>query len=381
MNGARQADVDPTGRICEGVGADGARLAARLIEASLSVRTAADHTTATARLADALADLPGVAEVAVTATVTAPPAGWRAFAMMECGRQTGTVLLSIDAVSAFGPWEGSVITAIDAFMAARTDRRHLDAAVERADRLDLLLGAERQGRTQMLANLSHELRTPTNAILGFTEVMRRELFGSVGSERYRQYLSYMHGSAVRLSALIGDLLDLAMLQDGTFELHETVFDVSRLVAESIAMFELPIGEKNLQIDQQLSLDQIRADRRAIKQVLANLVGNSVKFTPMHGNIRVRADIDSGSGTIRLCVRDDGPGIAPETAERLFSPMQADPITSRPDVGPGLGLPLSQELVRQHGGRLNVLTGSEGGTTVCALLPASRLVANADAPDC
>lgn len=380
MNGARQADIDPTDRGVTGTGTDSARLAARLIDASLSIRTAADHAEATAHLADALADLPGVAEVAVTGTVTPPPAGWRAFAMTDDGRQTGTVLLSVDAPTAFGPWESGVIATIDAYMAARADRRRLDAASERADRLDLLLGAEQQGRTQMLANLSHELRTPTNAILGFTEVMRRELFGPVGSERYRLYLSYMHGSAVRLSALIGDLLDLAMLQDGTFELHETVFDVGRLVAESIAMFELPIGEKNLRIDQDLSLYQIRADRRAIKQVLANLVGNSVKFTPMNGSIRVRADCDPGTGSIRLCVRDDGPGIAPETAERLFSPMQADSITSSPNVGPGLGLPLSQELVRQHGGRLNVLTGPEGGTTVCAMLPASRLVANVDAPD-
>jgi PAS domain S-box-containing protein len=235
--------------------------------------------------------------------------------------------------------------------------------------------AANSAKSQLLANVSHELRTPLNAILGFSEILAGEMLGPLG-ERYRDYAKDIHDSGLHLLSIIDDLLDLSKIEAGRLNLNEDIvnvvelFDtVSRFVRERASSAGLTMS-----IDLPADMPAVKADRRALRQVLLNLLSNSVKFTPAGGHIALEAIRDS-SGGVGFRVRDTGIGIAAGDIPRAMEPFGLiDSSLSRKYTGTGLGLPITRALVEMHRGRFELTSEPGIGTTATVYLPADRVAA-------
>jgi signal transduction histidine kinase len=236
--------------------------------------------------------------------------------------------------------------------------------------------AERASRakSEFLANTSHELRTPLNAIIGFSEVMRDEIFGPIGAPQYKSYLGDVLVSAHHLLEVINDILDVAKAEANKLDLDEHAFMVEqvarvalRLVGERATRAELKL-ELNIRED----LPQVWADERKLKQVLINLLTNAIKFTPPGGRVALSARVGI-DGDLLVEVSDTGIGIAADDIATALSPFgQVDGTLARKYEGTGLGLPLSRALVELHGGTLSISSEVGRGTTVTVRLPKDRI---------
>jgi PAS domain S-box-containing protein len=234
--------------------------------------------------------------------------------------------------------------------------------------------AASRAKSTFLANMSHELRTPLNAIIGFSEVMKNELMGPMGSERYRNYSSDIHRSGKHLLQLINDVLDISKIEAGKAELREEQVDVGRIIDECAALIAPQASANSMSVKVNVAddLPSLRGDSRAIKQMLLNLLSNAVKFTPAHGKVSLGAAM-SAAGELELAVSDTGIGIAEDLAERIFEPFfQVDSDLSRRFPGTGLGLSLVKGLAEMHGGRIGVRSVPNEGSTFTITLPAARL---------
>jgi len=234
--------------------------------------------------------------------------------------------------------------------------------------------AANKSKSQFLAAMSHELRTPLNAVIGFAEVLSLEMFGPLGDARYRGYARDIGSSGKHLLSLINDLLDLSRVDAGQLELQEEVIDPQRLLDDALRMVEQQAGKARIQLKKEYAdaLPRILIDERRIKQVVINIVGNAVKFTPPNGTITVVATVD-GTG-FKIIIRDTGIGIAKKDIPRALERFrQVDSAIARKHAGAGLGLPVAKELVELHGGFLRLESTLQVGTTVTVHLPLSRLV--------
>jgi PAS domain S-box-containing protein len=234
-------------------------------------------------------------------------------------------------------------------------------------------GANR-AKSEFLANMSHELRTPLNAIIGFAEIMRDRLLGSIGNPRYAEYAEDIHSSATHLLGIINDILDLSKVEAGRLELTEELIDLHVIVRSTVALLHDRAAAGGLEIKTELTGPSlpIRGDERKLKQIVTNLLSNAVKFTPPGGDIVVAARMEERRGVLE--VRDSGIGIAPEHVARALSPFgQVDSRLSRRYEGTGLGLPLARALTELHGGTLTLDSAPGRGTTVRVLLPPERIV--------
>jgi PAS domain S-box-containing protein len=230
-------------------------------------------------------------------------------------------------------------------------------------------------KTQFLANMSHELRTPLNAILGFSEVIGQQIFGPV-SEKYLGYAGDIHRSGQLLLELVNDVLDLAKLEAGKLELRESELCVAELVDECLTLLRNRAGEQHVRLicDVPKTLPLLRADARAVKQLLLNFLSNAVKFTPDGGEVKVRAACDARGG---FCpsVTDTGIGMSSAEIEVALSPFgQIDSKLARKHDGTGLGLPICRSLMDLHGGALTLASTPGAGTTLAAWFPAARVIA-------
>ncbi len=187
--------------------------------------------------------------------------------------------------------------------------------------------AEDASRTKssFLANMSHELRTPLNAVIGFSEIMKNEMFGPMGVPRYREYAGTIHGAGSHLLELVNDVLDMAKIEAGKFEIRHERIDLAALVADCVALMGARAGAAGLELAVALPGKPIglKADARALKQILLNLLSNAVKFTPAGGRVCVEASVRSdaaGNKVCALCVRDTGIGIPADELKRLGSPF-------------------------------------------------------------
>ncbi|HET7594824.1 MAG TPA: ATP-binding protein, partial [Stellaceae bacterium] len=234
-------------------------------------------------------------------------------------------------------------------------------------------GANR-AKSEFLANMSHELRTPLNAIIGFAEIMRDRLLGSIGNPRYAEYAEDIHNSGTHLLGIINDILDLSKVEAGRLELAEEVIDLHVIVKSTAALLRERAAAGGLEVKTELAEQALllRGDERKLKQIVTNLLSNAVKFTPAGGEIVVAARVEEGC--VLLEVRDTGIGIAPEHVARALSPFgQVDSRLSRRYEGTGLGLPLARALAELHGGTLTLDSAPGRGTTVRVTLPAERVV--------
>ncbi len=230
-------------------------------------------------------------------------------------------------------------------------------------------------KTQFLANMSHELRTPLNAILGFSEVIQREMFGPVG-EKYLGYAGDIHRSGRHLLELVNDVLDLSKLEAGKLELHETELCVHELTEECLGLLRSRAREGRVQLiaDIPKELPFLRADGRAVRQLLLNFLSNAIKFTPEDGKVRISARCEGREGLV-LSVSDTGIGMTKAEIEVALAPFgQVDSKYARKHEGTGLGLPICRSLIELHGGELIVESLPNVGTTLTARFPASRIVA-------
>jgi signal transduction histidine kinase len=222
--------------------------------------------------------------------------------------------------------------------------------------------------------MSHELRTPLNAILGFSEIIKDEIFGPVGLHQYVDYANDVHKSGQHLLDLINDVLDLSKIQAGKVELHEEDVDIAALVLDSISLTReraLKTGV-SLVFDKYASGPIVLADRRLLKQILLNLLSNAIKFTPPGGAVTIKTF--SHAQGIGLSIQDTGIGMSQADIVKAMSPYgQVDSRVSRKHKGSGLGLPISQSLAALHGGNLVIDSEPGRGTTIALLLPGTRAV--------
>jgi len=231
---------------------------------------------------------------------------------------------------------------------------------------DVAMSASR-AKSAFLANMSHELRTPLNAIIGFSELMEREIFGPLGSARYQEYAKLIHESGGHLLELINGVLDMSKIEAGKFELYEEIFDLDEVATASLRFVHLTAERGGVALRSEIApgVRRVFADKRAVKQILVNLLSNGVKFTPHGGQVVLSAGpIEKG---VEIVVRDTGTGISKADLEKLGKPFQQAQGGGGKE-GTGLGLALVKSLAALHGGEAVLESALGLGTVVRVRLP-------------
>ncbi|MBL6854134.1 MAG: PAS domain S-box protein, partial [Alphaproteobacteria bacterium] len=236
----------------------------------------------------------------------------------------------------------------------------IKAAQERAE-------AANQAKSRFLANMSHELRTPLNAIIGFADLMRMETFGKLGNPRYEDYATLIYDSGGLLLDLITDMLDMAKIEAGKLELNMERVDVAGTIEDAVRLVRdrAVTGDVAL-IVETAETPSLVADRRAMKQIVLNLVTNAIKFTPPGGEVRI--GVAQLGDAIQITVADTGIGIPESEIGRLGKPFEqvcGDPMLAK--SGTGLGLALVKALAEKHGGGMTIASAEGVGTTVTVTL--------------
>lgn len=230
---------------------------------------------------------------------------------------------------------------------------------------------ELETEKRFLATVSHELRTPLNSIIGFSDILRRDLFGPLANERQREYVNLIHSSGTHLLSVVNTILDVSKLNAGTYAIHREPFDLSAVVKECVSMLRPQAEAKRItvQVDSSATISEAEADRRAIKQIAINLLSNAIKFTDVEGLVRIAVE-RRGDGFV-LRVRDTGIGMSDVELDRIGTPFaQVDNAYTRRCEGTGLGLTVVAGLVRLHGGSLDVRSEPGEGTEVTIFVPAA-----------
>jgi PAS domain S-box-containing protein len=233
--------------------------------------------------------------------------------------------------------------------------------------------AANNAKSEFLNTMSHELRTPLNAIIGFSEVIHGELLGPVGVPAYKTYAADVINSGRHLLTVINDILDFAKAESGQLSLREETLSLASLVEETVRFLQHRAVTAGLRLSVDLTAAPValRGDGPRLRQVLLNLVGNAIKFTPHGGRVDIRA-FTGLEGEGRIEIRDSGIGMRESELARAFEPFhQADGSHSRNHDGTGLGLAICDRLVRLHGGTLRLVSEFGRGTVATVIFPAER----------
>jgi PAS domain S-box-containing protein len=231
-------------------------------------------------------------------------------------------------------------------------------------------------KSEFLAKISHEIRTPLNAIIGFAEVMMEERLGPVGNERYRGYLKDIHTSGGHLISLINDLLDLSKIEAGKLELNFASVDLNEIASQSMALMQPQANRERIIIRTALStsLPPVVADARSIRQIVLNLLSNSIRFTPPGGQVIVSTTL-TDDGEVHLRVRDTGIGMTDSEIKTALEPFRQIATSGRgKESGTGLGLPLTKALVEANRASFSIKSTVNAGTLVEIAFPSTRVLA-------
>jgi signal transduction histidine kinase len=238
-----------------------------------------------------------------------------------------------------------------------------------------------RAKSEFLANLSHELRTPLNAIMGFAEIIAEELHGPVGTESYRGYARDIHDSGGYLLSMMNGLLDLSKIEAGRVTLSESTVDVPEVIASAAMLVQETASDNGIRLLLEIApgLPPLRADREKLQQVMINLLSNAIKFTPRKGCVTIGASREPDGG-VRMTVADTGVGIAAKDIAQVLRPFgQVENSMNRSNEGAGLGIPLTERLVRMHDGRLTIDSTPGEGTCVAAIFPLERVIVDGSMP--
>ena len=230
-------------------------------------------------------------------------------------------------------------------------------------------------KSQFLATMSHELRTPLNAIIGFSEVLQSELLGPHQVPQYKEYAGDIHGSGQHLLNLINELLDLSRIEAGKYELNEEAVSLIDIAEDCRRMMEIRAKAKGIELTATYgtNLPKLWGDERAIRQVVLNLLGNAVKFTPQSGKVQLVIERTPDGGQ-SIAVRDNGPGIPEEEMETVLSSFGQGSLAQKTaEQGAGLGLPIVKKIMELHQGRFDLFSKLRFGTEVVATFPRARVM--------
>jgi PAS domain S-box-containing protein len=258
-----------------------------------------------------------------------------------------------------------------------TERRRAEEAQKAA--LQEAIATSR-AKSEFIANMGHELRTPLNAIIGFSEMLKEQMLGPIGTPAYVSYAADIHTSGTRLRDALNGILDIARIEGGRYQLEEEPVALAETVDDAIGTVAEAARQKGTTIQCMLDhgLPMVRADARAVRQVLVSLLSNAVKFTGDDGRVAISGGID-GSGDVLLSIADNGIGMPQEQLEKVLKPFQqADTSLARKYEGVGLGLSLASGLMQLHDGSLAIASAPNAGTTVAIRFPAARVLAVAGA---
>jgi two-component system, cell cycle sensor histidine kinase PleC len=319
--------------------------------------------------------------IAVFAT-TAPLTVAVAVNYLFAGSVHGYVLagLALTALCYFGLLANRLYTSNLATLEARAEKDELIGELEQAkaksDEARRHAEAANIAKSRFLAQMSHELRTPLNAILGFSEVMKNELFGVHTVPAYKDYANDIHNSGVHLLGLINEILDLSRIEAGRYELNEESVSLVQVAEECRHLLKLRASNRGIAIHDMFEPDMPRlwADERAVRQICLNLLSNAIKFTPQTGEIWLKVGWTAAGGQY-FSVRDNGPGIPEsEIPIVLDSFGQGSNAIKSAEQGAGLGLPIVKSLVELHGGTFSLKSKLREGTEVVVTFPPERVMA-------
>jgi PAS domain S-box-containing protein len=228
-------------------------------------------------------------------------------------------------------------------------------------------------KAAFLAAMSHELKTPLNAVLGFSEIIRDEVLGPIGHEAYRDYAGDIHKSGTRLLSVINDVLDVSRLEGGLVTIEARSENMQDVAEAAIKLArDITHDQRRIEIAVPADIPSLQVDSRRLAQALGNLLANALKFTPETGRICLAARLQPDGG-VHLLVEDTGIGMAEETIAAALEPFrQLDGSLARRFEGAGLGLSIAKALAELHGGTLSVKSAAGEGTTVTIALPAGRV---------
>lgn len=230
-------------------------------------------------------------------------------------------------------------------------------------------------KSRFLAQMSHELRTPLNAILGFSEVMKSEIFGAHAVAVYKDYSADIHNSGVHLLNLINEILDLSRIEAGRYELNEEAVSLEHIVADCHRLLKLRATSRDLTIHEVLEHDMPRiwGDERASRQIVLNLLSNAIKFTPPGGEIWLKVGWTASGGQY-MSVRDTGSGIPEDEIPIVLASFgQGSNSIKSAEQGAGLGLPIAKSLIDMHGGTFTLRSKIRVGTEVIVTYPPERVM--------
>ena len=256
---------------------------------------------------------------------------------------------------------GTIVAVTRDMSAQKAELVELENARDKAEEVS-------RAKSRFLASVSHELRTPLNAIIGFSDVMRHEVMGPIGTPKYREYAELIRNSGAHLVDLISDLLDMSKIEAGKFTIERRQLELKPLADECVAMVQMAAHEAGVELVSEVPDGlTLMADRRALKQSLINLLSNAIKFTLTEGRVTLRA---RRNGTdIDISVADTGVGIPEQDLARIGKPFeQVEGGLQRAHKGTGLGLSLVKALTELHGGTMQIMSALGDGTTVTLHLP-------------
>jgi PAS domain S-box-containing protein len=286
----------------------------------------------------------------------------------EIYQQSGRRIWISENARAVRDWSGTLIcyegTVEDVTQKFEAERA-LRAALRQAELAN-------RAKAAFLAAMSHELKTPLNAVLGFSEIIRDDILGLAGQGAYRDYAADIHSSGKRLLAIINDVLDVSRLEGGQLTIEERYSGALDIAEKAVALARAAAGEnRQIAISIPVSLPNLRVDPRRLAQALGNLLSNAIKFTPGPGGVAIGATLRDDGG-VSFAVTDSGIGMAEETIAAALEPFrQLDGSLARKFEGAGLGLSITRALTELHGGSLGIVSAVGRGTTVTISLPPAR----------